>query len=45
MKKPHPQLDIVWEQQTAPDARERLLVAFEMIFKETVIEVPQDKPI
>jgi hypothetical protein len=45
MKKPLPQLDIVWEQQTAPDARARLLAAFEMLFKDTVIEVPQDTPI
>jgi hypothetical protein len=45
MKKPNLQLDIVWEQQAAPDATERLLAAFEMLFKDTVIEVPQDTPI
>jgi hypothetical protein len=45
MKKTHSQLDIVWEQQATPEARERLLVAFEMLFTDTVIEVPQNEAI
>ena len=45
MKKVHLPLDIVWEQQATPEARERLLEAFEMIFKDTVIEATQNEPI
>jgi hypothetical protein len=45
MKKSHTQLDIVWEQQATPEARERLLAAFEMLFKDVVIDFPQDEPI
>lgn len=45
MKKAHPQLDIVWEQQPTPEARERLLAAFDMLFKDTLIEGPQNEAI
>lgn len=44
MKKAHPQFNIVWEQQATPEARERLLAAFEMLFKDAVIEPLQTEP-
>jgi len=38
-------LEIIWEPQVSPEAEGRLLAAFEMLFKNVPIELPQDWPI
>lgn len=38
-------LEIIWEAQDSPEAKARLLAAFEMLFKDVPIELPQDWPI
>jgi hypothetical protein len=37
--------EIIWETQDSPEAEGRLLAAFEMLFKNVPIELPQDWPI
>jgi hypothetical protein len=34
--------EIIWETQNSPEAERRLLTAFEMMFKDVPIELPQD---
>jgi hypothetical protein len=34
--------EIIWEAQDSPEAGERLLAAFEMLFKGVPIDLPQD---
>ena len=38
-------LEIIWENHNSPEAEGRLLAAFEMLFKDMPIELPQDWPI
>jgi hypothetical protein len=43
MKTQDNKLKIKWEIESSPEAQERLLAAFEMIFKDVPIEILTDK--
>jgi hypothetical protein len=45
MNKQQPQINVIWELHNSPDAEERLLAAFEMLFKDVAIDPPQTEPI
>jgi hypothetical protein len=45
MRNKDAQFRIVWENEPSPEAEERLLAAFEMIFKDISIDLPEDLPI
>jgi hypothetical protein len=34
--------EIIWETEASPEAERRILAAFEMLFKNVPIELPQD---
>ena len=45
MKDEKERIEIIWETEFSPKADERLLKAFEIIFKGIPIELPPDQPI
>jgi hypothetical protein len=38
-------LEIIWEPQASPEAEDRLLAAFEMLFENVAIDIPEDQAI
>lgn len=42
MRKVDSKLEIIWEPESSPEANERLLAAFEMIFEGVTIEIPEN---
>lgn len=45
MSKAPQQLNTIWEHRASSDAEERLLAAFEMLFQDIPIQLPEGEPI
>jgi hypothetical protein len=44
MKDTSQRIEVIWEAESASDAPERLLAAFEMLFKGIPLDLPEDRP-